>query len=156
MRRVAEVVSSLGYERVWTFLNSGNVVFDGVGGRADMESSIGAALEDEYGFEVTTFVRSIDEVRQVLRFEPFTAGPGDSHYVVFLRDEPSDSVASALTGASNDVDTLVVNGTEVHWLVHGNSQDTTVKPATWRPFGPYGTTTRNITMLRKLVAKADD
>jgi uncharacterized protein (DUF1697 family) len=155
MSRLAELVGDLGYADVWTYINSGNVVFEATGSRAALESSIERALEDELGFEVTTFVRSAAELRRILAVEPFTVADGDTYFVTFLKAVPSDEIAAQLEAASNDFDTLRVLGREVHWRMRGRSTDTTLKKRTWNLVGPLGSTSRNITMLRKLMAKVD-
>jgi uncharacterized protein (DUF1697 family) len=155
MARLAEIVQGLGHDDVWTYINSGNVVFDGTGSRTGLESEIEVALEDAFGFEVTTFVRSAAELRKVLKVDPFTLADGDTYFVTFLKAAPSADVARALEGASNDFDTLEVHGREVHWRMRGKSTDTTVKKSTWNLLGATGSTSRNVNMLRKLVAKID-
>ena len=50
MPRLKKVVEDLGYANVWTYINSGNVVFDATGSRADLEKALEKALEDEFGF----------------------------------------------------------------------------------------------------------
>ena len=64
MARLVEVFEGLGYDGVWTYINSGNVVFDAAGSRADLEQTIEQALEAEFGFEVTTFVRTAPELKK--------------------------------------------------------------------------------------------
>ena len=155
MKRLAEIVEGLGYTDVWTYINSGNVVFDASGSRAKLESSIGDALEADLGFEVTTFVRSAAELRKVLKVDPFTLDEGDTYFVTFLTAPPSKEVAAELEAASNDFDTLQVHGRDVHWRMRGKSTDTTLAKKTWNLVGVNGSTSRNITMLRKLVAKID-
>jgi uncharacterized protein (DUF1697 family) len=155
MARLVEIFEGLGYDDVWTYINSGNVIFDGVGSRTSLERTIGDALEDAFGFEVTTFVRSVREVGKVLLADPFTLSPGDTYYVTFLKERPPASTADALEAASNDFDTLVVIGREVHWRMRGKSTDTTVKKRTWNLVGEHGSTSRNITMLRKLAARLE-
>ena len=140
--RLAEIVEGLGYGDPWTFINSGNVVFDGTGSRADIERRIGDALEVEFGFEVTTFVRTEAQVR------------ADTYFVTFLKSALPAAAARELEGLSNDFDTLVVHGSEVHWRMHGKSTDTHVPQRDWtRVCGKLGTTSRNTTALRKLLAK---
>jgi len=155
MPRLAEIVEEMGHTYVWTYINSGNVVFEGSGSRASLESSIEAALEAAFGFEVTTFVRTAAELRKVLELDPFTLTDGDTYFVTFLKAAPSADVARTLEDASNDFDTLEVHGREVHWRMRGRSTDTTVKKSTWNLLGPTGSTSRNVNMLRKLVAKID-
>ena len=155
MSRVADVVAGLGHEGVWTHINSGNVVFDATGRREALERQTGAPLEDEFGFEITTFVRSAAELRAALEVEPFSVAEGDTYFITFLKEPPSDEVAGRLEAASNDVDTLVVHGRDVHWRMHGPSPATTVKASTWTLVGRLGSTSRNVNMLRRLSSKID-
>ena len=152
--RLTEIVEGLGYDDVWTHINSGNVVFDGTGSRSAIERRIGDALEAEFGFEVTTFVRTAAQLRSALALEPFEVGDGDTYFVTFLKSALPTARARELEGLSNDFDTVVVDGTEVHWLMHGKSTDTKIPQRDWtRVCGKLGTTSRNTTMLRKLVDK---
>ena len=155
MSRLVEVFQGLGYEGVWTHINSGNVVFEASGGRAALERRIEGALESSFGFEVTTFVRSAAELGKALRVDPFRLADGDTYFITFLKQAPSTATAKALEAASNDFDTLVVVGREVHWRMRGRSTETTLKKATWDLVGEHGSTSRNVTMLRKLQLKLE-
>jgi uncharacterized protein (DUF1697 family) len=152
--RLVELFGELGYTDVWTYINSGNVVFDAPGSRAALETTIGAAIEDDVGFEVTTFVRTARELRTIRDERPFEVGPGDTHFVTFLKDRLAPAAVDELEALSNDFDTLVVRGGHVHWRMHGRSTETKVPPRDWaRVAGKLRTTSRNMTMLRKLVDK---
>ena len=62
----------------------------------------------------------------------------------------------ALEDLSNDFDTLVVHGSEVHWRMRGKSTDTKVPKRAWeKVLGADTSTSRNMTMLRKLAASLD-
>jgi hypothetical protein len=63
--------------------------------------------------------------------------------------------AQALEAASNDFDTLIVIGRDVHWRMRGKSTETTVTSKTWNLVGEHRSTSRNVTMLRKLATKLD-
>ncbi len=154
MSRLAEIVGELGYDGPWTYLNSGNVVFDATGRRADVETSIERALEAEYGFEVTTFVRTPAELRAALALEPFPVDHDDTYFVTFLETAPTAAVATELESFSNNFDTLVVNGVEVHWRMRGRSTETTLRKKHWKVLGEHSTS-RNVTMLRKLLVKLE-
>jgi uncharacterized protein (DUF1697 family) len=155
MARLVEIFERLGYADPWTYINSGNVVFDASGSRADLERSIGNALEAEYGFEVTTFVRTVTELRRILDARPFKVADADTYFVTFLKSTPTAATSRALESFSNDFDTLVVRGRDVHWLMHGKSTDTTLKKKQWNVVGERASTSRNITMLRKLDEKLE-
>jgi uncharacterized protein (DUF1697 family) len=154
MPHLAEVVRGLGHREVWTHINSGNVVFDGNGRRADLEHGIETALEDALGFEVTTFIRTSGELRRALSAEPFELAPGDTYFVTFLKDGLSAPKAAALEALDNDFDTLVLKGRDVHWRMRGKSIDTKLTTKSWDDVvGRHRSTSRNVNMLRKLVAR---
>jgi uncharacterized protein (DUF1697 family) len=154
MSRLVEALVDLGYDDVTTYVNSGNAAFTASGGRADLERAIGAELEKVFGFEVTTFVRTVAELKKVLDAEPFPVAAGDTYFVTFLKDVPTASRARELEGLSGEFDTLVVIGRDVHWRMHGKSSDSPLSKRDWeRVLGKNSSTSRNTTMLRKLVTR---
>jgi uncharacterized protein (DUF1697 family) len=156
MGRLVAVCEDLGYADVWTYVNSGNVVFDTTGSRASVEGALEKALEAEFGFECTTFVRTVAEVRSALDAQPFPVEPGDTHFVTFLKKAPGAAAAKQLEALSDDFETLVVDGADVHWRMRGKSTDSRLTKRDWeKVLGPLSSTSRNVTMLTKLVAKAD-
>ena len=157
MARLAEVVEGLGYGDVWTHINSGNVVFDGHRSRADVErSSSGARGRVRLrGDDVRAHRGRAAQGARAGAVRGFD--DGDTYFVTFLKAAPTSATAKALEEASNDFDTLVVDGREVHWRMRGQvdrHDDQDEGPGT-ASSGEHGSTSRNITMLRKLVAKID-
>ena len=155
MATLVEVCETLGYRDVWTLANSGNAVFDTAGSRPTIERALTGALEAAVGFEVTTFVRSAAELRKALDVRPFRVATGDTYFITFLRSPPPAAARRALEAASNDFDTLVVKGRDVHWRMRGKSTDTHVPAATWRLVGEHASTSRNVNLLERLAAKID-
>ena len=155
MSRLVSLLGELGFDHVWTFVNSGNAVFDATGSRTAVERAIETALEAEFEFEVETFVRTAAELRRVVARAPFALMDGDTHFVTFLKAAPDAATTRALESLSNDYDTLVVQGRDVHWRMHGRSSDSTLKKKDWQIVGANGGTSRNMNMLRRLVAKID-
>lgn len=112
------------------------------------------AFEGEFGFECTTFVRTAKELKQVLDAKPFTVAAGDTHFVTFLKGAPALSDANRLEDLSNDFDTLVVHGADVHWRMRGKSLDSRLVKRDWdKILGPLSRTSRNVRMLTKLTVK---
>ena len=154
MARLKAVAEGLGYADVWTYINSGNVVFDTSGSRSAVEKTMEKALEAEFGFECTTFVRTAAELEKTLAATPFDVGAKDTHFVTFLKKAPAASAAKALEALSNDFDTLVVKGADVHWLMHGTSIESRLTKRHWeKVLGPVSSTSRNVKMLTKLSDK---
>ncbi|MGN6694297.1 MAG: DUF1697 domain-containing protein [Aquihabitans sp.] len=147
-------LEGLGYDDVWTYINSGNAVFRSPLGRVKLEAAIEAALADSHGFEVETFVRTAAQVAEIVDRQPFGTVPdGVTHMVAFLRKPPTAAETKAIEALSGGVDELQVHGAEVHWRIEGKSLDTELKPKDWKAAGAGLNTTRNITMLTKLAHK---
>jgi hypothetical protein len=105
---------------------------------------------------VTTFVRTATELRQAIVVEPFSVGAGDTYFLTFLKSAPTSAQKRSLERLTNEFDTLVVDGRDVHWRMHGKSTDTKLKTKDWDDIiGRHHSTSRNMTMLRKLVAKVN-
>lgn len=153
MASLKAAVEDLGYEDVWTYINSGNVVFSATGPRADLEAELEARFEAELGFVVETFVRTAAELRAVGAATPFQVTDGHTHMVTFFRDRATSAQQAAMEGLSNDVDTLVVDGREVHWRIVGTVMTSELKPKDWAGLGIGPSTSRNMNGLRKLIAK---
>lgn len=155
--RLLEVAADLGHDDPWTYINSGNLVFSGRGRREALERSFGSALEEAFGFEVTTFVRTVAELRKALALEPFDLNASDTYFITFLKTAPTKRERSELEGLSGDFDTLVIAGRDVHWRMRGKSTDTKIPSKAWeRAIGRHTSTSRNTIMLRKLLAKIDE
>ncbi len=151
--RLVELFEAAGYRDVWTHINSGNVAFDATGSRASLERSIERKLEKEFGFEITTFVRTASELQKIIDAKPFRVGAGDTYFVTFLKTAPNAATARALEKLSNNFDTLVVRGRDVHWRMHGKSTDSKLRKKDWAIVGENNSTSRNMNMLRKLATK---
>ena len=96
------------------------------------------------------------ELRTALALDPFPVAAGDTYFLTFLQATPTAKQRAALEALSNDYDTLVVKGRDVHWRMHGLSSATTIPTRAWEQvIGRHTSTSRNTTMLRKLVAKVD-
>ena len=156
MATCTALLEELGYDDVGSWVNSGNLLFTAGAGRAvDHEARIRQRLEDEYGFEITTFVRTAEQVRSLATDKPF--GPiadGHTHFALLPLTRLNATEKEAVEAMSNDHDECVVIGGDVHWLIRSKSTETTLGPKQWRDALPGNpTTARNTTMLAKLVAK---
>ena len=120
MARLRDEFTALGFTAVETFIASGNVIFTArAGATAAIEKKIEARLQKAFGFDVTTFVRTADEVAAVAAYKPFPASRitnGATVYVGFV-DRPLDAAAArAVMTFKTEADDFRVNGREVYWL----------------------------------------
>jgi len=155
-RRVAlatarRVLVGLGFDQVGSYANSGNLLFSATGKPSDHEVVIRAALEAEFGFELTTFVRTASQVKALATAKPFgVIASGHTHFALLTLRPLTATEKRAVEALSNDHDEVVVVGRDVHWLIRSRSPETTLGPKRWLQALPDNpTTARNTTMLAR-------
>jgi uncharacterized protein (DUF1697 family) len=145
-----------GFRDVATFIASGNVIFSsGSAESAALEAKIERALQQALGFEVATFVRSLDEVAAAAAHTPFgsAAGEQDTVYVAFLRAQPAVAHRQAVMKLQGEHDRFHVNGRELYWLCRVRFSETKISGALLEKTLQMPATLRNTTTVRRLAAK---
>ncbi len=158
MDRLRELFGELGFSDVATFIASGNVIFSAPSTDADaLERDIEAHLHQQLGYEVATFVRSPSELAAVAEREPVAPwgrGDEDSLYVMFLHAPPDAQMRDRFSDLSSATDDFQFYGREVYWLIRGKlSESPLFGPGVSKATGKVPNTTRNMTSVRRLVAK---
>jgi len=116
MPELATLFEEAGCADVWTYIQSGNVVFRAtatLAGRLSLE--ISARLRKRHGLRVPVILRTATEMKGVARRNPFLErgiDPGQLH-VAFLMDAPGATAAELDPGRSPP-DAFAVLGREVY------------------------------------------
>jgi uncharacterized protein (DUF1697 family) len=87
MARVRELLGEHGYEDVKTYVQSGNIVFDGPGAKPEqVAAKLERELAAEFGFDVPVIVRSRDQLAAVVELNPLgkLATDPKRYHVIFL------------------------------------------------------------------------
>jgi uncharacterized protein (DUF1697 family) len=91
-----------GFERVRTFIASGNVVFDSPLTEAKVKALLEAKLADYAGKPVGVMVRTGDQMVGVLRANPFRDKPGNRVAAVFIDEAPPADALENLSGQDDE------------------------------------------------------
>ena len=159
MERLRKLFASMGFSDVETFIASGNVVFDsaGRGTAAALEARIATALEAALGYEVATFLRTMEELRAIADRKPFPAAAmeqaGATSYVGFLEAPLAPAAKKALLAMRSEVDDLHHVGREIYWLGRRGFANAEFAPGKMEKALKIKATFRNITTVRKMAAK---
>ena len=116
MEELRKVIEDGGFRRVETYQASGNVVFDADAPTAEMGERLESHLEDTLDYDVPCFVRTLEELADVVEREPFDKRIDRcKRYVVFTREPLSETQVDQLDQLANDVDSFRSVGREIHW-----------------------------------------
>ena len=93
-----------GFDRVETFIASGNVVFESTTSAVRVKSALEARLLAYAGKPVGVLVRTADEMRAVLDGNPFPEKPANRTVAIFLDEPPPpDALERALGKADEEM-----------------------------------------------------
>jgi uncharacterized protein (DUF1697 family) len=109
-----------GCEKVVTYIQSGNVVFDS--SETDVEivrATLEAFLEESYQYKIVTLVRSVDNLLEIIANNPFKGRVEDGEiklYVHYLSEAPAPEKLSALADVLLQGEQIVPVGREIYFL----------------------------------------
>jgi uncharacterized protein (DUF1697 family) len=116
-----------GHEEVVTYIQSGNVVFDGKGTAAALAKSLSAAIEQAFGLRTPVVLRTKAQLEKVVATNPYAAPgvEGKQLHVVFLGDKPTTKAVKTLDPDRSPPEEFTVIGKEIYILAPngiGNSK----------------------------------
>ena len=113
MADLVEIVTALGLERVRTYIQSGNVVFESEKApRADLAARIADAIEADRGFRPQVLVFGADRLADVIAANPFPEAEAEpqSLHAFFLASAPDSPDIAALEKARADTERFRLDG----------------------------------------------
>ncbi len=72
MKKLKEIFESLGFENIITYINSGNVFFEGSGNQLEICKQLELSFSKTYGFDIPTLVKTEKELMEIVKAIPKT------------------------------------------------------------------------------------
>lgn len=158
MKDLQAIVAETGVQGVSTFIASGNVVFEtGKRSPATLERMLEQHLAARLGYAVPTFIRSEEEVVEILAVRPFSKmEEGNTVVVILCKDVVPEEAAGVLGSVRSATDTFFVRRREIFWwTVAGISTSSVWKLPEIKALALPASTLRNINTLERLAGKFD-
>lgn len=123
MTELKALFESLGLSNVETFIASGNVIFDTAAkDTSKLEKKIESLLKESLGYEVSTFLRTPQEVAAVAKYKAFKV-KGEALNIAFIAEPLDKESIQKLLALKNEIDDFHVHGREVYWLCQVRQSD---------------------------------
>jgi uncharacterized protein (DUF1697 family) len=115
MAELRELLSSLGYDDVVTYIQSGNVVFRAGGSADHVGAEVERAIAGAFDTTPSVLIRTPKELQQIVAQNPYLARGADMSklHVVFLDHAPVKSATATLDPDRSPPDELTVKGREI-------------------------------------------
>ena len=102
MEALREMYSALGFKNVQTYIQSGNVFFqEEKTDKEKLTKRIAEKIAETFGFDVSVLMLEMDELREIIRANPFSARENKDTsrmYVTFLSSKPSKENTEKING----------------------------------------------------------
>ncbi len=153
MARLRELAAGLGYRRVGSYIQTGNLLLESPLGPDAVRRQLEAALRETFGCDVAVAVRSPKDLERVLALCPYQPGQNEVVYVAFAVTPPApERLAAAGVPACGDCCTL--EPTEVYILYRHGVHGSPLSNAFFERALGVPMTSRNLRTVQKLVELA--
>ncbi len=147
MDELRQSFEALGFKKVQTYIQSGNVIFETAkASTLSLSNKIEQRIVADFGFAVSVVARTGDEMSAVISNNPFVKQSGielEKLHVMFLSAPPGASALKALEGLTVAPDRSLCLGKEIYLhLPNGVSESSLMKGPLDRKLSVV-TTTRN-------------
>jgi uncharacterized protein (DUF1697 family) len=102
MADLKSICEDLRFARVETYIASGNVVFESKAAPSKVKAELEARLLEYAGKPIAVMVRTAQEMRAVLKADPFRDGEGKYTYAIFLDRSPARDALDHVAGQSDE------------------------------------------------------
>ncbi|MDR7001974.1 DUF1697 domain-containing protein [Neobacillus niacini] len=126
MADLKNLLESMGFKKVKTYIQSGNVVFDSEEVAGELTRKIEEAIQKEFGFPVTVVLRTASELVQIIQkcpYSPENLSEGESVHVAFLAGVPTDEGINYLQNFNKGNDEYKIEGQNVYLFFRQSIRD---------------------------------
>lgn len=144
----------MGFKKVKTYIQTGNVLFDASSSNAKtLTAKIEKDLQKQLGYQVTVVLRTIPEIETILANNPFKKAKlkdNERIYITLLAGIPTPAALAELGKIQSDVDTLMVQNSEVYILCRGGYGESVFSNNLVEKKLQLSATTRNLNTMVKV------
>jgi len=148
----------MGFKNTKTYIQSGNVVFQGKQAKAqDLEKKIATSVLKEFGFEVPVLVKETDELEVVLKNNPFINKRKEDVtklHVTFLSAEPEKTHIEKIKEGNYAADEFIITSKTVYLFCPNGYGNTKLSNTFFENKLKVTATTRNWKTINELVSIA--
>lgn len=159
MEDLRDLYGSLGFETVKTYIQSGNVIFKSDNDDSeDLAEQIQQKIFQTFNYQVEVVIRTMEELKKVIRSSPYADKEEEYLHVTFLSDTPSEAMVQTIDPENikgiKSSEEFVVQSREIYlYLPHGYGRTKLNNNFFEKKLG-LNATTRNWKTVNKLLQMA--
>ncbi|NOU97045.1 DUF1697 domain-containing protein [Paenibacillus sp. LMG 31456] len=119
MSELKSMFQALGFGRVQTYINSGNVLFESEEGAETLQLRIENEIKLVFGLSISVILRTDKELERIIERCPFAPGSlteGESIHLTLLKEAPSQEEIDRLPDVNYENDEYYMEDREIYIL----------------------------------------
>ncbi len=115
MEELRDCFEALGFGKVRTYIQSGNVVFEhGIANASVVAETLEKGIKARFGLEVHVLVKSIKEMSRIIENVPFPAPQRNMMHLTFLSAKPEGVPTKEIESAKDKKEKFLLSGREIY------------------------------------------
>ena len=137
MEDLRKMFEALGLNRIETYIQSGNVIFESDEKETSLRKKIEQGIETAFGFAAVVVLKTADELDEIIQKCPFSQeeisqaeesnSEGESFYVALLPEEPKKGSVEKINALRTENDDIRFEGRDAYILLRHSIRNS--KPA---------------------------
>jgi uncharacterized protein (DUF1697 family) len=126
MADLKSLLETMGLEKVKTYIQSGNVLFESKDEAEQLSQRLENEISKTFGFPVPVILRTAEEYEQIIRDCPYSMdslNEGESVQLAFLGEEPAQEKMDLLSSYESGPDECFIKGKEVYLFLRQSILD---------------------------------
>jgi len=159
MDELRKIFSSMGFDDVTTYIQSGNVLFkSNEKDKKKLTKKIEAYLNKVLGYDVAVMLRTASALAKVINNNPFSTKQNDDKfnlYVTFLQAEPSSDVKSKINKLQTEIQDCRILTTEIYTSFERSKSKHPFSNIQIEKLFKLSATTRNWSVVNKILVLSE-
>jgi uncharacterized protein (DUF1697 family) len=114
MQILRERYESIGFNDIQTYVQSGNVIFSSNANASKTRELIEKEIKRTFGFDVLVFIRTREELADLIENSPFKRKDETKLHVTFLFEKPANIPMNELNSARRGAEEFSISGREIY------------------------------------------
>ncbi|WP_442603939.1 DUF1697 domain-containing protein [Paenibacillus sp. KN14-4R] len=126
MAELKKMFEEMGYGRVQTYINSGNILFESEEDELTIQERLEQGIKEVFGFQIAVILRTAEEIERILAKCPFVFEElvdKQSIHLTMLRDALTQADYDKMPEVDQGLDQYLIDGREIYVFYHNSILD---------------------------------
>ncbi len=152
MSELKDLYESIGFNNVKTYIQSGNVIFNyhKNNSTSELEERIKIRIKEAFGYNVDVFIRTIDEIQKIIKYNPFHEYDVSKLHITFLSETSNLKSIKDIDKVKDELEEYLLYDKEIYLFLPNGYARTKLSNNFFEKKLKLNATTRNLRTVNKL------